>query len=52
MRVGGKSNVTLANRIKANREDKRAWILNDLKPGVFTFIRKPLSKLNQFFNNK
>jgi len=52
MRVGGKSNITLANRIKANREDKRAWILNDLKPGMFTFIRKPLSKLNQFFNNK
>lgn len=52
MRVGGKSNVTLANRIKANREDKRAWILNDLKPGVFTFIRKPLSKLSQFFKNK
>src|SRR5205085_2580993 len=25
MRVGGKSNVTLMNRIKANREDKKAW---------------------------
>jgi glycosyltransferase len=51
MRVGGKSNVTLANRIKANREDKMAWILNDLKPGMLTFIRKPLSKLGQFLNN-
>jgi len=49
MRVGGKSNVSLANRIKANREDKRAWIINDLKPGALTFIRKPLSKLGQFF---
>ncbi|MBL7884267.1 MAG: glycosyltransferase [Bacteroidia bacterium] len=48
MRVGGKSNVTLANRIKANREDKRAWIINDLKPSALTFIRKPLSKIGQF----
>ncbi|CAN5434877.1 glycosyltransferase family 2 protein [soil metagenome] len=49
MRVGGKSNISIANRIKANREDKRAWELNDLKPGAFTFIQKPLSKLGQFF---
>jgi glycosyltransferase involved in cell wall biosynthesis len=49
MRVGGKSNVTILNRIKANREDKKAWIINGLKPGLFTFIRKPLSKLGQFF---
>jgi glycosyltransferase len=49
MRVGGKSNVSLSNRIRANREDKKAWLLNGLKPGMFTFIRKPLSKLGQFF---
>jgi glycosyltransferase involved in cell wall biosynthesis len=49
MRVGGKSNVSFMNRIKANREDKKAWLMNDLKPGMFTFIRKPLSKLGQFF---
>lgn len=49
MRVGGKSNVSLSNRIKANREDKKAWLLNGLKPGLFTMIRKPLSKLGQFF---
>lgn len=52
MRVGGKSNVSLANRIKANREDKKAWALNGLTPGFFTFIRKPLSKLGQFLNTK
>lgn len=52
MRVGGKSNVSLANRIKANREDKKAWELNELKPSALTFIRKPLSKIGQFFNNK
>lgn len=49
MRVGGKSNVTFMNRVKANREDKRAWLVNGLKPGIFTIIRKPLSKLSQFF---
>lgn len=49
MRVGGKSNVTFLNRIKANREDKKAWLMNNLKPGMFTFILKPLSKIGQFF---
>lgn len=49
MRVGGKSNISLTNRIKANREDKKAWELNGLKPALFTFIQKPLSKLGQFF---
>lgn len=49
MRVGGVSNVTLKNRWRANREDKRAWIINDLKPGMFTLIRKPLSKIMQYF---
>lgn len=50
MRVGGVSNASLANRIKANREDKLAWKINGLKPKPFTFILKPLSKLNQFFS--
>ena len=50
MRVGGVSNASLANRIKANREDKKAWKMNGLKPKPFTFILKPLSKLNQFIN--
>ena len=49
MRVGGKSNVSILNRIIANREDKKAWEINNLHPGAFTFIRKPLSKLGQFF---
>lgn len=50
MRTGGASNVTLKARIKANREDRRAWTINGLKPGPFTLIRKPLSKLGQFFS--
>ena len=49
MRIGGKSNVSILNRIKANREDKKAWFMNDLKPGIFTLLLKPFSKLGQFF---
>jgi len=49
MRVGGKSNVSLKNRIKANFEDRKAWEINGLKPGTFTLLFKPLSKLIQYF---
>lgn len=49
MRVGGQSNVSIKNRIKANREDRKAWAVNGLKPGVFTLFRKPLSKISQYF---
>lgn len=48
MRTGGVSNASLKNRINANREDRRAWKVNGLKPGMFTLIRKPLSKIGQF----
>jgi glycosyltransferase involved in cell wall biosynthesis len=48
MRVGGVSNSSLANRIKANREDKLAWKINGIKPKRFTLILKPLSKIGQF----
>lgn len=48
MRSGGMSNATLTSRIRANREDRRAWAVNGLRPGVLTFICKPLSKLPQF----
>jgi hypothetical protein len=48
MRVGGVSNRSLKNRIRANREDREAWRMNGLHPGLLTLIRKPLSKLKQF----
>lgn len=48
MRSGGQSNVSIKNRIKANMEDRMAWKINGLKPGVFTLTRKPLSKVVQF----
>jgi glycosyltransferase involved in cell wall biosynthesis len=49
MRAGGISNVSLKNRIRANREDRLAWKINGLKPKWFTLLRKPLSKLLQYF---
>lgn len=49
MRVGGESNASLKNRIRANKEDRKAWAMNGLKPGNLTLIRKPLSKVSQFF---
>ena len=50
MRVGGKSNVSIANRIRANREDRKAWLVNGLKAPWYTLYLKPLSKLRQFVN--
>lgn len=49
MRVGGKSNVSLKNRIRANKEDRKAWIANGLKPRIYTLYAKPLRKIIQLF---
>lgn len=49
MRVGGVSNASLRNRLKANQEDRKAWKVNGLKPHSLTLIFKPLSKSRQFF---
>lgn len=49
MRVGGKSNATLKNRIMANSQDYRAWLKNGLKPKFYTRILKPLHKIPQYF---
>jgi len=48
MRVGGKGNASILQRIKANFQDRKAWSLNNLKPGILTMIRKPLRKIMQF----
>lgn len=50
MRAGGQSNVTLANRLRANREDCRAWVVNGLQAPWYLRYLKPLSKLKQFVN--
>jgi glycosyltransferase involved in cell wall biosynthesis len=50
MRMGGLSNHSFFVKLKANIEDKMAWKINDLKPGMFTTLRKPLKKLFQYFD--
>lgn len=52
MRVGGKSNQSFSNRLRANQEDRKAWKINGLKPKVYTLYAKPLRKLMQFFFNQ
>jgi glycosyltransferase involved in cell wall biosynthesis len=47
MRAGGVSNASFKNRIRANREDRRAWKINGLKPRWYTLYWKPLSKISQ-----
>jgi hypothetical protein len=49
MRMGGVSNVSFFVRLKANIEDKMAWKLNGIKPGIFTRFLKPASKIMQYF---
>ncbi|MEX2597954.1 MAG: glycosyltransferase, partial [Salibacteraceae bacterium] len=49
MRLGGASNVSLMNRLRANKEDVAAWKKNGLRTSPFTRFRKPLSKLGQYF---
>lgn len=48
MRVGGASNRSITNRIKANLEDRKAWRINKLKPGLLTLLLKPFSKISQY----
>ena len=50
MRSGGASNASLRRRIAANREDRMAWKINNLKPYFFTLYLKPIRKIFQFIN--
>ena len=49
MRLGGASNRSLINRIRANKEDSLAWTKNQLNKPLFIRFKKPLQKLKQFF---
>lgn len=49
MRQGGISNRSLANRLRANRNDRRAWAVNGLTPLPWTFLAKPLRKVGQWW---
>ena len=48
MRLGGVSNATLNNRLRANQMDRRAWKVNGLTPRPWTIFLKPLRKINQW----
>lgn len=49
MMLGGVSNSSLQNRLKANREDQEAWKINGLKMPFYLPLLKPLRKLSQYF---
>ena len=49
MRVGGMSNASVANRLRAHRNDRKAWCINGLKPYPWTLAMKPLRKIPQYF---
>ena len=48
MRTGGMSNATIGHRLRANREDREAWRINNITPYFFTIPFKPLRKVLQF----
>jgi glycosyltransferase involved in cell wall biosynthesis len=47
MLSGGQSNGTMGARLEANRNDRRAWDLNGLKPAPWFAMAKPARKLHQ-----
>jgi len=49
MRIGGKSNKSFFNIIKANIDCYRAWKVNGLKVSPLGIFLKPLSKIPQYF---
>lgn len=48
MRAGGMSNASVFNRLRANREDRKAWTINEVRPYFFTTWLKPIRKLSQY----
>jgi glycosyltransferase len=49
MRIGGRSNISFKNRLIGNKEDRKAWKINNITPFFFTFLLKPVRKISQFF---
>jgi len=49
MRVGGISNRSISSRIEALKNDKKGWIVNNLKPYFFTTFLKKIRKIPQYF---
>lgn len=49
MRAGGASNESWRARLRANRMDRKAWRVNDLRPYPWTTLAKPLRKIGQWW---
>lgn len=49
MGLGGLSNASLRNRLKAHLMDRKAWQVNGLVPKPWTLLLKPLRKLTQYY---
>lgn len=52
MRAGGVSNGSISKRLRANKEDRMAWKINELHPYFFTLYLKPLRKVFQFITKE
>jgi len=50
MRTGGISNKSILNRLKANKMDRLAWEVNNIRPYPWTMYLKPIRKLQQWTN--
>ena len=50
MKIGGKSNKSLGNRVKALLFDLKAMRNNGIKVPIVTIFFKPLRKINQYFS--
>jgi len=48
MRNAGMSNASVGNRLRANRYDRQAWRVNDLRPRPWTLLAKPARKVGQW----
>lgn len=49
LRRGGVSNISFSNRFAANRKDREAWRVNNIRPFPWTLVAKPLRKAGQWF---
>lgn len=50
MLMGGISNESVFARLKANKNDRKAWEVNGLKPYPWFGMAKPLRKIGQYFS--
>ena len=49
MRLGGASNATVRNRVRANHFDRQAWKVNGISPFPGFRVLKPMRKIPQFW---